>query len=67
MADQATLPTANIDSVLQEQRKFEPPEEFRRSAHIKSLEDYERIYREFGITAQAVADAAQDSIRVASA
>lgn len=37
---------ANIDSILQEQRKFECPEEFRRQAHIKSLEDYERIYRE---------------------
>jgi ABC-type sugar transport system ATPase subunit len=32
--------------VLQEQRTFEPPAEFRRAAHIKSEEDYERIYRE---------------------
>ena len=40
MPDQATMPTANIDSVLQEQRKFEPPEEFRRSAHLKSLEEF---------------------------
>jgi acetyl-CoA synthetase len=48
MAEKATVPAANtnIDSVLQEARKFEPPEEFRRSAYIKSLEDYERIYRE---------------------
>jgi transketolase len=29
--------------------------------------DYERIYQEYGITAEAVADAARDSIRVASA
>jgi transketolase len=33
--------------------------------HYGASADYERIYREFGITAQAVADAAQDSIRVA--
>src|SRR5437764_3811738 len=48
MAEKVTLPapSTNIDSVLQEQRKFEPPEEFRRTAHIKSLEDYDRIYRE---------------------
>jgi transketolase len=35
--------------------------------HYGASADYERIYREFGITAQAVADAAQDSIRVAHA
>src|SRR5215469_10698346 len=47
MADKATIaaPT-HIDSVLQEQRKFEPPAEFRRAAHIKSEAEYERIYRE---------------------
>ncbi len=36
----------NIESVLHEDRKFECPEPFRQQAHIKSLEDYERIYRE---------------------
>ena len=41
-----TVPTTHIDSVLQEQRMFPPPEDFRRAAHIKSEEDYERIYRE---------------------
>jgi len=41
-----TVPGTHIDSVLQEQRTFEPPEDFRRAAHIKSQEDYERIYRE---------------------
>src|SRR5436305_11568444 len=48
MAEKVTLPapSTNIDSVLQEQRKFEPSEEFRRNAHIKSAEEYERIYRE---------------------
>ncbi len=37
---------ANIDSILKESRVFDPSAEFRESAHIKSLEDYERIYRE---------------------
>src|SRR5215216_2322898 len=37
---------ANIDSTLKENRLFEPSEEFRLQAQIKSLEDYERIYRE---------------------
>jgi len=38
--------SSGIESILQEQRKFEPAPEFRRAAHIGSLEDYERIYRE---------------------
>src|ERR1700728_659299 len=48
MAEKTSTPTSetNIDSVLQEQRRFEPPERFRAKAHIKRLEDYERIYRE---------------------
>jgi len=37
---------SNIESVLHEDRKFECPVNFRQQAHIKSLEDYERIYRE---------------------
>jgi acetyl-CoA synthetase len=37
---------ANIDSVLKETRVFEPPEQFHKQAHVKGLEDYERIYRE---------------------
>jgi acetyl-CoA synthetase len=36
----------NIDSTLQEQRKFEPAPEFQKKAHIKSLEEYERLYKE---------------------
>jgi acetyl-CoA synthetase len=36
----------NIDSVLTESRVFEPPLEFSRQAHIKSLEEYQRIYAE---------------------
>jgi acetyl-CoA synthetase len=47
MANPPTKETStDIDSILQEQRKFECPEEFRKHAHIKSLEEYERIYRE---------------------
>ncbi len=34
--------------------------------HYGASADFARIYREFGITAQAVADAAEDSIRVAT-
>ena len=34
--------------------------------HYGASADFERIYREFGITAEAVADAAEDSIRVAT-
>ena len=34
--------------------------------HYGASADYQRIYREFGVTAQAVADAAHDSIQVAA-
>jgi acetyl-CoA synthetase len=40
-----TTQSTNIDSVLQEQRSFPPPPEFSANAHIKSLEEYERIYK----------------------
>jgi acetyl-CoA synthetase len=48
MADKAVVDTQgpNIDSILNEQRKFECPPEFSKQAHIKSLEEYERIYQE---------------------
>ena len=36
----------NIDSVLTETRVFEPSPGFRSQAHIRSLGEYERIYRE---------------------
>ena len=39
-------PSVNIDSTLQEQRTFDPPEHFSQRAHIKSLQEYESIYRE---------------------
>ncbi|PYX45913.1 MAG: acetate--CoA ligase [Acidobacteria bacterium] len=52
MADKAVvLPKSdtqgpNITSMLNEQRKFEPPAEFSQKAHIKSLAEYERLYKE---------------------
>ncbi len=36
----------NIDSVLDEKRLFEPSKEFSQNAHIKSLADYERIWKQ---------------------
>ena len=42
-------PTAmqvNIDSTLDEQRSFEPPAEFSQKAQIKSLAEYEALYKE---------------------
>ena len=46
MAQETATQQTSIDSILQEQRKFEPPQEFRQHAYIKSLEDYERLYKE---------------------
>src|SRR5262245_21917251 len=43
----AAIPaTANITSMLHEERVFPPPKEFARQAHIKSFADYQRMYRE---------------------
>ena len=36
----------SIDSILKENRLFQPPAEFSQQAHIKSLEQYEQLYRE---------------------
>ena len=41
----AAVPQVNIDSTLQENRKFEPSAAFSRNAYVKSLEEYERIYK----------------------
>jgi acetyl-CoA synthetase len=38
--------TSSIDSILQEKRVFECPDEFRSQAHIRSMADYERLYEE---------------------
>ncbi len=46
MAQQASTPTSSsIDSILQEQRVFPPAPAFSHKAHIKSLEEYERLYQ----------------------
>ncbi|HWB53617.1 MAG TPA: acetate--CoA ligase, partial [Tepidisphaeraceae bacterium] len=37
---------STITSALQENRKFDPPAEFSAKAHIKSRQDYEKLYRE---------------------
>src|SRR5262249_394050 len=39
-------PQTNIDSVLTEKPAFAPPPEFSAHAHIRSLADYETLYRE---------------------
>ncbi|HWV98909.1 MAG TPA: acetate--CoA ligase [Candidatus Acidoferrum sp.] len=41
-----TLPGTNIESVLQEHRVFHPPKEFAKHAHIKSLTQYRKLYKE---------------------
>jgi acetyl-CoA synthetase len=38
--------TPNIDSILREDRVFPPPAHFTEHAHIKTMEDYQRLYRE---------------------
>jgi len=38
--------THDIDTVLKEKRVFEPSDEFRSRAHIRSLAEYERLYKE---------------------
>ena len=45
MATTMSSQSSSIDSVLQEQRSFPPPPEFAAKAHIKSLEEYERVYK----------------------
>ena len=39
------LSTQDLDSTLRENRVFPPPEEFSRKAYIKSLEEYEQMYK----------------------
>ena len=36
----------NIKSLLEEDRKFPPSEEFRQKARVKSLQEYERVFKE---------------------
>jgi acetyl-CoA synthetase len=41
----STSPQQDIDSTLREHRVFPPPAEFSAQAHIKSLEEYEALYK----------------------
>src|SRR4051794_718216 len=43
----------NIDSTLNETRSFAPPPEFSKSAHIKSLEEFERITKDAAANPEA--------------
>lgn len=38
------MPQATIESILHEKRLFNPPTAFSQNAHIKTLEDYQRLY-----------------------
>src|SRR2546422_2951994 len=42
----ADVRSQNITSVLQEKRTFPPSPEFSRQAHIKSMAEYEQLWRE---------------------
>jgi len=46
MPEKAVVDPTNIDSILQEQRKFPPPAEFSQHAHVKSMDEYDRLYKE---------------------
>jgi acetyl-CoA synthetase len=43
---ETTVTNVNIDSTLDEQRSFEPSAEFSQKAQIKSLAEYEALYKE---------------------
>ncbi|MGB7603674.1 MAG: acetate--CoA ligase, partial [Candidatus Sulfotelmatobacter sp.] len=42
----STIANRDIDSTLRENRVFPPPAEFSAKAHIKSLEEYEALYKQ---------------------
>jgi acetyl-CoA synthetase len=42
----SSLSSQNLDSILRENRVFPPSKEFSAKAHIKSLEEYEALYRQ---------------------
>ena len=46
MGNTSAISQVNIDSILQETRVFPPSPKFSSKAHIKSLEEYERIYKD---------------------
>ncbi|HET9743044.1 MAG TPA: acetate--CoA ligase [Terriglobales bacterium] len=44
MAETQAAQKQDIDSILREARKFDPPAEFSQRAHIKSMAEYKRLY-----------------------
>jgi acetyl-CoA synthetase len=44
MASETTI-SPNLESILRENRVFPPPEDFAKRAHIRSMAEYEEIYR----------------------
>ncbi|HTB96499.1 MAG TPA: acetate--CoA ligase [Terracidiphilus sp.] len=42
----SSLASQDLDSILRENRVFPPPPEFSQKAHIKSLEEYETLYKQ---------------------
>ena len=42
----SSLSSQDLDSTLREDRVFPPPPEFSAKAHIKSLEEYEALYKQ---------------------
>lgn len=36
---------ARIDQLLEESRRFEPPKDFQSQAHVRSLEDYQKVWQ----------------------
>src|SRR5690242_4626791 len=47
------MSTNDIDSVLNEVRRFEPPKEFASKAHVKSFAEYEAMYNRAAETPEA--------------
>ena len=43
---ETTVSQVNIDSILEETRSFEPSAEFSQKAQIKSLAEYDALYKE---------------------
>src|SRR5919206_2655150 len=41
-----SMAQVDIESVLKEERVFTPPKEFSAKAHIKSFQDYEKLYKQ---------------------
>ena len=36
----------SITSMMEEKRRFDPPDDFKKKAHVNSLEQYDRLYRQ---------------------